>query len=76
MTMIPWYWIRQLIARRANNLGIASVKWDSSPATQVDLYSSSTLNQQVVYSVYGLTPGTHTLPSAAAMAPEQSILYC
>jgi hypothetical protein len=51
----------QWISRRNAYSGIADVYLDGVKKTSVDLYSSSTKTQQVVYEVSGLSETTHTI---------------
>ena len=55
-TSVTW------IGQRSNVSGIARVKVDADPTgTLVDLYAHNVETNNPVYSVYGLSPGSHTL---------------
>jgi hypothetical protein len=55
-TSVTW------IGQRSNVSGIARVKVDADPTgVLVDLYAHNVETNNPVYSVYGLTPGSHTL---------------
>jgi SpoIID/LytB domain protein len=49
------------IAKKGPSYGIAAVTLDGEPPKYVDLYSSTSLYQQSVYSTSILSPGSHTL---------------
>ncbi|KQP97441.1 MULTISPECIES: fibronectin type III domain-containing protein [unclassified Rathayibacter] len=49
------------VARKNQSSGLADVFLDGTKVTTVDLYSASTQYQQSVYSVDGLSDGSHTL---------------
>ncbi len=54
-TSVTW------IGKRSGISGIALVKVDGGPATSVDLFAHNVETNSPVYSVYGLSPGNHTL---------------
>ena len=49
------------MAKKGPSYGIAAVSLDGGPPTNVDLYSSTSLYQQIVYNTGILAPGPHTL---------------
>jgi hypothetical protein len=50
-----------LVSTKGTTLGIAEVSIDGGPAQKIDLYSPSTLRQQIVWSSGTLSDGTHSV---------------